>query len=59
MKRGRCGVSVDSGLGVPSEDSDPGDECDGCADAADDFDLCTLSPKQFAESLTAEDAVSF
>ena len=54
VKRGRSGVSVDSGLGVLIEDSDPVDECDG----SEDFDLGTLNPQQFAQCLTALDAVS-
>ena len=45
---------MDSGLGVPIEDSDPVDECDGL----EDFDLGTLKPQQFAQCLTALDAVS-
>lgn len=45
---------MDSGLGVLSECSDNGDESDGY----ENFDLCTLSPQQFAQCLTALDAVS-
>lgn len=56
IKRGRCGVSVDSGLGVLSEycNSDNGDE----SDVYEHFDLSTLSPQKFAQCLTALDAVS-
>ncbi len=48
-------MSVDSGLGVLSEFSDNGDDNDG----EENFDLFTLSPQQFAQCLTALDAVSF